>query len=563
MRTGDGRVGGLDRRPVPRERAGRGVCLPPGFSQLAGPCGRQAGEPRARAHQAGNALPTWLVPAFLGLALLLGGRPRLGAASYVFTPLDVPGAGYTVARGINNLGTVVGACQLGGADHGYLLNPGGSFLVIDVPPGDNGTAVLGINHAGQVVGNYFSTPMGSSGFVRDAAGGFTRIDCPGALLGTVAFGINDAGVLVGAYGAPGGYRGFLREAGGNFSDLAFPAPAEATYAVGINNAGAVVGFYYRSGPTGGAFHGFLRTADHVWSDIDVPGGDGTRAHGINQAGRIVGSYSAGDSRHGFLRDVDGTFTTIDFPGADLGTEVYGINDAGTIVGLYSVSTGTHGFVATPAPPPDATPPVTTATAAPGPNERGWNNSRVLVTLVAVDHPGGSGVKEIEYLLQGAQTGGGTAAGSSVEVAISAEGTTTLTYLSRDNAGNEEEPRSRVVRVDTTPPAVRLSAATSGLWPPNHQGRTVRFTGTMMDGVSGLEPGGATYRVTDDYGLPMPAGQVTSGPSGSFSLNVPLPASRRGADRDGRRYRVTVSARDNAGNTGSASVSLVVPHDQRP
>src|SRR5262249_22268165 len=85
----------------------------------------------------------------------------------------------------------------------------------------------------------------------------------------------------------------------------------------------------------------------TFTTIDVPGASFTEAHGINDAGQIVGSFTDGD--HGFLKDA-ATFTTIDAPGAIL-TGALGINDAGQIVGLFDDATGRHGFVATPVPEP--------------------------------------------------------------------------------------------------------------------------------------------------------------------------------------------------------------------
>jgi hypothetical protein len=42
---------------------------------------------------------------------------------------------------------------------------------------------------------------------------------------------------------------------------------------------------------------------------------------------------------------------------------------------------------------DNMPPTTTATASPGPNSYGWNNTNVTVTLSGTDNAGGSGVKQ--------------------------------------------------------------------------------------------------------------------------------------------------------------------------
>jgi len=47
----------------------------------------------------------------------------------------------------------------------------------------------------------------------------------------------------------------------------------------------------------------------------------------------------------------------------------------------------------------------------------------------------------------------------------------------------------------------------------------------------------------------------------FSFTVMLQASRNGSDTDGGHYIINVTAEDYAGNTGSASAVVNVPHDQ--
>ena len=49
--------------------------------------------------------------------------------------------------------------------------------------------------------------------------------------------------------------------------------------------------------------------------------------------------------------------------------------------------------------------------------------------------------------------------------------------------------------------------------------------------------------------------------GSYAFPIPLQASRNDNDRDGREYIITVYAKDNAGNTGSAATHVIVPHNQ--
>jgi uncharacterized membrane protein len=73
--------------------------------------------------------------------------------------------------------------------------------------------------------------------------------------------------------------------------------------------------------------------------IDVPAAKSTTASGINNDGKIVGTYyDSTGLGHGFLRSEDGRFTTIDHPLAvqanGFGTEARGINAEGVIVGDY-------------------------------------------------------------------------------------------------------------------------------------------------------------------------------------------------------------------------------------
>ncbi|MDD5558597.1 hypothetical protein [Candidatus Methylomirabilis sp.] len=153
---------------------------------------------------------------------------------------------------------------------------------------------------------------------------------------------------------------------------------------------------------------------------------------------------------------------------------------------------------------DTTPPTITASVSQAPNAAGWNNTNVTVTLTAQDEVGGTGVKEISYSLNGAQTGGNAVAGSNVSVTISAEGTTTLTYFAKDNAGNQEAPKSLTIRVDKTPPMVTASRTPN----PNASGWSntdVVVSFNCSDGLSGVESCSAPMVLTAER-----AGQSATG-----------------------------------------------------
>jgi len=117
-------------------------------------------------------------------------------------------------------------------------------------------------------------------------------------------------------------------------------------------------------------------------------------------------------------------------------------------------------------------------------------------------------------------------------------------------------------VDTTPPAITVAASPATLWPPNGKLVTVTVSGTIIDesGGSGVQAGSAAYQVTDEYGQPQPSGDVTLKADGSYAFTVPLQASRRGNDPDGRHYTITVSATDKAGNPGMGSATVTVPRN---
>jgi hypothetical protein len=105
-------------------------------------------------------------------------------------------------------------------------------------------------------------------------------------------------------------------------------------------------------------------------------------------------------------------------------------------------------------PADTTAPASSLSAAPPANPAGWNNTNVTISLSAADETGGSGVREIDYSATGAQPLALTKAnGSSVQLTISAEGSTTLSYFAVDNAGNTESPKTITVKIDKTPPTV--------------------------------------------------------------------------------------------------------------
>jgi glycosidase len=258
--------------------------------------------------------------------------------------------------------------------------------------------------------------------------------------------------------------------------------------------------------------------------------------------------------------------TASIPVAGLFTDGTQLQDA-IFGGTYSVSSGAvqvtlaarTGVVLLPNPVNlDQTPPVASITTNPTPNSHGWINVvPVTVNLSATDS--GSGVQQLRYWIN---NGTVTAvAGNAAATQLSAEGTYNVGLRALDNAGNISSLASANFGIDLTPPSVNVSANPSSLWPPNGQFVTVTVSGSLADSLSGVDPTTANYYVADEYSASVRSGKVTVGPNGAFSFTVNLQASRQGNDLDGRHYTITVKAKDYAGNTGSGSTLVVVPHNQ--
>jgi hypothetical protein len=114
--------------------------------------------------------------------------------------------------------------------------------------------------------------------------------------------------------------------------------------------------------------------------------------------------------------------------------------------------------------------------------------------------------------------------------------------------------------DTTPPVITISTTPKFLWPPNGKMVPVAVSGTITDTGSGINVKSATYVVKDEYGRLQPMGMIILGPAGAYSFYISLQASRLGSDLDGRRYTITVQAKDNVGNVASETNAVIVPHN---
>ena len=278
------------------------------------------------------------------LVLIFGFSATVHALSYTFTTID-PGDSNNEALGINNDGTVVGRYKdSSGIFHGFVYDGASSTLDL---PGYFKTQAMGINDAGKIVGMSYDKSIDGAhhSFLYDGNWSYP-IDPPGSnVVDSLAEDINNFDVMVGRYwDTDGFFYGYVRT-GGVFNILHAPGSGN-TLAEGINDAGKIAGTYGDANGT----HGFLYNGGS-YSTFDILGSSETRFTDINNADKIVGRYMDNGIYHSFI--YNGTYSMIAVPGATE-TRVIKINDADQIVGTYYDGSGMHAFIGTPVVPEPST-----------------------------------------------------------------------------------------------------------------------------------------------------------------------------------------------------------------
>ena len=184
-----------------------------------------------------------------------------------FIAISYPGAQNTSITGINDSVKIVGSYWPGsspvpGPGSKGFLYIGGNFTQIAHPdPNDRLTSSLDINNSDQIVGYYQDINYKYHGFIVRYSGGSidwgnaSYLNYPGAT-NTEAMGINHAGQLVGTYwSAPDNLSHGFFYSNGEFSQVDYPN-SKITIPYGINNSGQIVGRYQDGS---GNIHGFLAT----------------------------------------------------------------------------------------------------------------------------------------------------------------------------------------------------------------------------------------------------------------------------------------------------------------
>ena len=164
------------------------------------------------------------------------------------------------------------------------------------------------------------------------------------------------------------------------------------------------------------------------------------------------------------------------------------------------------------------------------NAAGWHRGAVTVSLEATDAD--SGVKAITYSAHGSTIiPVTTAPGASLSVPLTADGTTTISYVAADNAGNLSEVKTIDVKIDRTPPTIEIASPVQGV--PLLLNLAVSARYTCADAGAGLEAC---------------AGSVPDG--AAIDTSVP------------RTGQFVVNAADRAGNTATTTVRYSVVYGVR-
>ncbi|SDD48989.1 probable extracellular repeat, HAF family [Massilia sp. PDC64] len=267
--------------------------------------------------------------AVLSLVLLSAPLAAHADIRYSVTPIGPAGS---MPTGINSSGQVVGSFTAGDATHAFLYS-GARFVDLGTLGGSYSIA-RGINDAGVVVGASDNAAGNTHAFVY-ANGTMTDLGTLGGNNSSAAA-INSSGQVVGvADGADGSYA-FLYSPGGGMHSLGTLPGGVFSRAESINDAGVVVGGSLAGTTPLPLFHAFMY-ASGAMTDLGSLTGAFSVAQAVNDRGVVVGWSNAGlNIDHAFLYAA-GVMTDLGTLSGQGSSGAYDINNAGQVVGWSEVA----------------------------------------------------------------------------------------------------------------------------------------------------------------------------------------------------------------------------------
>ncbi|MHA6480903.1 carboxypeptidase-like regulatory domain-containing protein [Paenibacillus sp. strain BS8-2] len=202
---------------------------------------------------------------------------------------------------------------------------------------------------------------------------------------------------------------------------------------------------------------------------------------------------------------------------------------------------------------DKTAPTTIASASGETGDGNWYRSNVSVTLSWADDV--SGVEKTMYSLDR----GRTWRDYDGAIPFSREGEHRLYYRSVDIAGNTEAIQQHIVKIDKTPPMLLVLPNPPIITPASGLMKSIRANVVRADFYSGIESVQLTSITIHESGgdgtLPT-ADDIQNAELGTYDTDFDLRAEAPGVGLT-RRYTITYTATDKAGNTTVAQTDVGV------
>jgi len=144
------------------------------------------------------------------------------------------------------------------------------------------------------------------------------------------------------------------------------------------------------------------------------------------------------------------------------------------------------------------------------------------------------------------------------------GSTTVTFTATDDSTNTSQCTTTVIVADTQAPTITALVEPTELWPPNHRLVTIRGHVIVFDVCDSNPTFFLSSIVSDEPDNGLGDGDTASDIQGA-QFGTPDTAFQLRAERagsgDGRTYSVLYTVLDSAGNTSTATATVVVPHNQ--